>query len=91
MRTYVRYRPPMRYEVDVTIAKPLDDTTRGFLDAVQLSANPVIRFKGDSRSITLTVDVAGQCREDAIRAASSEVARIFPAREDRRFGEPRET
>ncbi len=81
---------PMLYEVDVTITKPLDDRMRRFLDAVQHSANRVVRFSGNSRSIRVTVEVAGLCREDAIRAAAGEVARIFPASNDERYGEPRE-
>jgi hypothetical protein len=56
----------MQYEVDVTIPKALDDRTRRFLEAVQNSANRVIRFDGDAGSIRLTVEVAGQCRDDAL-------------------------
>ena len=81
----------MHYEVEVIIPKALDDTTRRFLDAVQRSANRLVRFSGDSASITLTVEMAGMRREDAVRAAASEVARIFPNRHDEKFGEPRET
>ncbi len=77
-------------EVDVIIPKPLDDSTRRFLDAVQISANRLVRFGGDETSTSLTVDVAGLDHEDAIRAAAREVARIFPACEDKRFGEPKE-
>ena len=80
----------MRYEVEVTISKPLDDRTRRFLDAVQHSANRVVRFTGDDGSTKVTVEVAGLCREDAIRSAAAEVARIFPASNDERYGEPRE-
>jgi hypothetical protein len=80
----------MRYGVDVTISKPLDDRTRRFLDAVQHSANRVVRFTGNALSTTVTVDVAGMCREDAIRSAAAEIARIFPASNDERYGEPRE-
>jgi hypothetical protein len=43
-------------------------------DAVQRSANRLIRFSGDIASTRLTVDVAGLNREDAIRAASGKVA-----------------
>ena len=56
----------MRYEVDVTMPKGLDDRTWRFLDAVQRSANRLVRFRGDDGSITLTVDVAGMCREEAV-------------------------
>ena len=79
----------MLYEVDVTIAKPLDDRTRQFLAAVRASANRVIRFTGDEGRVRITVEVAGMCREDALRAAAGEVARIFPASNDERYGEPR--
>ena len=79
----------MIYEVEVTLPRALDDQTRRFLDAVQRSANRLVRFGGDSASIKLTVEVAGMCREDAIRAAAGEVARIFPASNDEKYGEPR--
>lgn len=92
LRTYVRLRSDIvRYEVDVTIAKPLDDRNRQFLDAVQRSANRVVRFSGDDAKIKLTVEVAGLCREDAVRAAAGEVARIFPNSTDEKYGEPRPT
>ncbi len=81
----------MLYEVDVTIVKLLDDRTRRFLEAVQHSANRVVRFNGHGGSTTVTVEVAGLCREDAIRSAAAEVARIFPASNDERYGEPRLT
>jgi len=80
----------MRYEVDVTIPRPLDERTRRFLAAVQRSANRVIRFSGDRASVRVTVEVAGLCREDAIRSAAGEVARIFPASVDEKYGEPRQ-
>lgn len=79
----------VHYEVDVTISKALDERTRQFLDAAQRSVNRVLRFTGDARSITLTVDVAGHSRDDAVRAAAGEVARIFPASADERYSEPR--
>jgi hypothetical protein len=78
------------YEVEVTLPRALDDQTRRFLDAVQRSANRLVRFGGNSDSIKLTVEVAGMCREDAIRAAAGEVARIFPASSDEKYGEPSE-
>jgi len=80
----------MHYEVEVIIPKPLDDRTRQFLDAVQCSANRVVGFTGDGMSIRMTVEVSGMCRDDAVRAAAGEVARIFPASNDERYGEPRE-
>jgi hypothetical protein len=79
----------MRYQVDVVIPEPLNDLNRRFLDAVQRSANRLVGFRGDDKSITLTVEVSGMGQEDALRAASSEVARIFPACNDKRYGEPR--
>jgi predicted alpha/beta-hydrolase family hydrolase len=78
-------------EVDVTIAKSLDERNRQFLGAVVRSANRVVRFSGDDTSIKLTVQVAGLCREDAVRAAAGEVARIFPASTDEKYSEPRPT
>lgn len=47
------------------------------------------RFGGDSASIKLTVEMAVISREDAMRAAAGEVARIFPACNDEIYGEPR--
>lgn len=79
----------MLYEIDVTIAKPLDERNRLFLTAVQRSANRVVRFTGTERGIRLTVLVAGMTRDEAIRAAAREVASIFPASEDEKYGEPR--
>jgi hypothetical protein len=79
----------MRYEVEVTMPKPLDDTTRRFLDAVQRSANQLVGFSGDSTSTTLVVEVAAMASEDAVRAAAGEVARIFPNSNDEKYGEPR--
>jgi hypothetical protein len=89
-RTYVRYSAGMRYEVDVIIARPLDERMRRFLDSVQHSANRVTRFAGGEASITVTVEVAGTCRTDALRAAAGEVARVFPGCSDEKYGEPRE-
>ena len=80
----------MLYEVDVTIPKALDDRTRRFLAAVQGSANRVVRFSGDGRSIVVTVEVAGMGPADAVRGAAGEVARIFPASNDEKYGEPRQ-
>ncbi len=78
----------MHYEVVVTIPKALDDRSRRFLEAVQHSANRLIGFTGDHSSIELKVDVAGMSREEALRAAAGEVARIFPAINDEKYGEP---
>lgn len=89
-RTYVRYGRRMRYEVDVTIPEPLDDRTQRFLESACCSANRLIRFEGGTHSISLTVEVAGMCREDAIRSAVREVAMIFPACESEKYGEPRQ-
>ncbi|MGH9079256.1 MAG: hypothetical protein ACRDYE_04095 [Acidimicrobiales bacterium] len=81
----------MKYEVDVCIGKPLDERTRRFLETVQHSANRVIRFAGGQRSLTITVEVTGAGRTDALRAAAGEVARIFPGCVNEKYGEPRET
>jgi len=80
----------MHYEVDVLLRQPLDDRTRRFLEAVQSSANRVIRFRGDATSVYLTVRVSGLCRDDAIRAAAGEVARIFPRSSDEKYVELRQ-
>jgi hypothetical protein len=80
----------VHYEVEVILPKSLDDQTRRFLVAVQRSANRLVRFSGDSTSTKLTVEVAGMCREDAVRAAAGEVARIFPASSDEKYGVPRQ-
>jgi hypothetical protein len=81
----------MHYEVDVTIPAALDERNRRKLEAAERSANRIVRFEGDTRGIRLTVDVAGQSREEAIRSAVREVARLFPASDDERYGEPRRT
>ncbi len=80
----------VRYEVDVTIHQPLDDRTERFLEAARRSANRLIRFSGGGDSIRLTVEVAGMCREDAIRSAAREVAALFPACDSERYSEPRQ-
>jgi hypothetical protein len=67
---------------------PTRDATRGFLDAVQRSANQRVSFRGDSASTTLVVEVAGMASGDAVRAAAGEVARIFPNSNDEKYGEP---
>jgi hypothetical protein len=81
----------MLYEVDVIVPRPLDERTRRFLEAVQRSANRLVRFGGTAESTTLTVEVAGMCREDAVRSAAREVAGIFPACADEKYSEPRQT
>ena len=82
--------PLVHYRVEVTIAKPLDDQSCRFLDAVQRSANRLVGFSGDTCSTTLMVEVSVMCREDAVGAAAGEVARIFPNSNDEKYGEPRE-
>ena len=79
----------MRFEVEVVIPKPLDDSTRRFLDSVQRSANQLVGFSGDSTSTKLVVEVSGMALEDAVRAAAGEVARIFPNSNDEKYGKPR--
>jgi hypothetical protein len=69
----------VNYEVQVVIPRPLDDLTRRFLNSVQRSANRLVRFTGDALSITFTVEASGMSREDALRAAAGEVARILVA------------
>lgn len=41
-------------------------------------------------STKLTVEVSGMCREDAVRAAAGDVARIFPNSNNEKYGEPRQ-
>ena len=79
----------MHYEVDVTIPAALDDRVRHRLEKAERSADRVVRFEGDARCIRVTVDVDGRSREEAIRSAVREVARLFPASDDERYGEPR--
>ena len=62
----------------------------GFFESARRSANRLIRFQGGPESIRLTVEVAGMCREDAIRSAAREVASIFPACENEKYEEPRQ-
>jgi hypothetical protein len=81
----------MHYEVEVLIRHPLDDKTRRFLEAVQTSANRLVRFRGDDESVRLTIDAVGLSREDAIRAGAGEVARIFPGSNDEKYIELRHT
>ena len=80
----------MHYEVDVVVRHPLDERTRRFLTDVQRSANQVVRFRGDDRSVCVTVEVAGLSRVDAVRAAARQIAQIFPASHDERYSEPHE-
>jgi hypothetical protein len=44
--------------VEVNLPRALDDQTRRFLDAVQRSANRLVKYSGDNTSIRLTVEVA---------------------------------
>ncbi len=80
----------MRYAVEVTVARPLDDRTRRFLEAVRRSANGLAGFAGDHRSVRLAVEVSAGDRREALRAAAGEVARIFPGCTDEKYAEPRE-
>ena len=80
----------MRYEVDVIIPKSFDERTEQFLESARRSANRLIRFTGSAETICLTVEVAGMCREDAIRSAAREVAGIFPSCEHEKYSEPRQ-
>jgi hypothetical protein len=66
------------YEVEVVIFQPMTQGTRRFLDAARSSANRILDFTGDDRSITLTVEATGMDRNEAVRAAAMEVAHVFP-------------
>ena len=79
----------MHYEVDVIVQHPLDERSRQFLSDVQRSANRVLRFRGDDRTITVTVEAHAYDRDGAVRSAVGEVARIYPAAVFSAEGEPR--
>ena len=57
----------MHFEVDVIVQHPLDERSRRFLTDVQNSANRVVRFRGDERSITVTVEAHAYDRDGAVR------------------------
>jgi hypothetical protein len=69
----------MRFEVEVIVPHPLDDQTAEFLTAAQASANKVVRFCGDGNSIRLTVEAIGMNRNEAVRQAAREIAKVFPS------------
>lgn len=81
----------MHFEVDVMVQHPLDERSRRFLTDVQRSANRVIRFSGDERTITVTVEAHAYDRDGAVRSAIGEVARIYPSVQFQPVGEPRPT
>ena len=68
----------MHYEVDMVLQMPFDDTARRFLTSVRRSANQVPRFRGGDSTTTITVEAHATDRDGAIRAAQSEIARIYP-------------
>jgi hypothetical protein len=68
----------MRYEVEVVVPRPLNDKTAQFLSAAMLSANKVLWFCGDGHCVRLTVEAVGMTRNEAIRQAAREIAKIFP-------------
>jgi hypothetical protein len=78
----------MHYEVEVIVQLPLDDRADRFLSEVQRSANHVLRFRGDDRAITITVEAHALDPEGAVRAARGEVARIYPSVPFAVSGEP---
>jgi hypothetical protein len=79
----------VHFEVDVEIQHPLDEHGRRFLTDVQRSANRVLRFRGDDRTIVVTIEAHAHDREGAISAAVREVAHIYPMLSFRPLGEPR--
>ena len=89
LRTYVRYRRPMHYEVDVVVQHPLDEQAERFLSSVQRSANRVLSFRGDDQRIVVTVEAHAFDRAGAVRAAVREVAHIYPLMQFEANGEPR--
>ena len=78
----------MSFEVDVVVHQPLDEQAERFLTSVQRSANRVVRFRGDERSIVITVEAHAYDREGAVRAAVQEVAHIYPLVKFETTGEP---
>ena len=78
---FVYARPMATYEVEVVVAQPLTDKAERFLVAAQRSANQIVRFRGGDGVIRLTVAAAGTSRNEAIRQAAREVAKVFPAGE----------
>jgi len=80
----------MHFEVDVVVQHPLDERARQFLTSVQKSANRVLRFHGDERTITLTVEAHAYDDVGANRAAVQEVAHIFPVVKFQPVGKPRQ-
>ena len=81
----------MHFEVDVVVQHPLDERSRRFLTDVQRSANRVLRFRGDDRTITVTVEAHAYDKEGAVLSAIGEVARIYPAARFQPEGQPRPT
>ncbi len=81
----------MHFEVDVVVQHPLDERSERFLTDVQRSANRVLRFRGDDRTITVTVEAHAYDREGAVRSAVAEVARIYPSARFEPEGQPRPT
>lgn len=81
----------MHYEVDLIVQLPFDDAAGKFLTSVQRSANQVLRFRGNDSTITITVEAHAMDRDGAIRAAQSEIGRIYPGTIYQAVGEPRPT
>jgi len=79
----------MHFEVDVVVHQPLDEQAKQFLSSVQRSANRVVRFSGDDRRIIVTVEAHAYDRAGALRAATQEVAHIYPLVRFEPTGEPR--
>jgi hypothetical protein len=72
-------RPMSTYEVEVKVPQPLTEDIRRFLTAAQSSANRILGFRAVDGSIRLTVEAGGATRNEAIRQAAREVAKVFPA------------
>jgi hypothetical protein len=81
----------MHFEVDVVVQHPLDERSKRFLADVQSSANRVLRFRGDDRTITVTVEAHAYDKDGAVRSAVAEVARIYPMAKFQAEGQPRPT
>lgn len=81
----------MHFEVDVVVQHPLDERSCRFLTDVQGSANRVLRFRGDDRTITVTVEAHAYDEDGAVVSAMAEVARIYPTVKFQTEGQPRPT
>jgi hypothetical protein len=79
----------MHHEVDMIVNRPFDDSARRFLAAAQVSANRVLRFRGDDRSITITLETHAMDGDGAVKVALWEIAHVYPGGDYQEVGESR--